>query len=206
MSDSYGWLIPIVTCACAVLFVLGVGGAIFFALNRSGKAVNRAWGDLGTRFGLMLKPMGMFTQPELKGEFRQRPIRLYLYSSGSQGNRETCTAVTLTLKQTLNSALEITPAGTLGNFLGKVVKAQDVEIGSPEFDARYVIKSDPPDFAGRVLGSVAVQTGIMAIPEMLSIELKDQSLEYSRRGVAEDPELLARVFNTLNDLADAIER
>ena len=206
MSDSYSWLVPILACVCAGLFVLGVGGAIIYAVMRSGKAANRAWGDVAARYGLQFKPMKAFSQPELNGEFRQRPIRAYLYSSGSHENRQTCTAVALTLKQTQSSSLGITPAGTLGNFLGRMVKAQDVEIGSPEFDARYVIKSDPPDFAGRILGSIAAQTGIMAIPDMLGIELRGQSLEYSKRGVAEDPELLARVFNTLSDLADAIER
>jgi hypothetical protein len=206
MSDSYSWLLPLVACVCVGLLALGVGGGIIYAVMRSGKAANRAWGDLGTRFGLTFKPMGTLSNPELNGEFRQRPMRVYLYSSGSHDNRQTYTAVTLTLKQPLNSVLEITPAGTLGNFLGKVVKAQDVEIGNPEFDARYVIKSDPPDFAGKVLSSIAVQTGIMAIQEMSRIELKGQALEYARRGVAEDPDVLANVFNTLSDLADAIER
>ena len=142
--------------------------------------MNRIWGDLGMGTGLTLKPAAMFSQPELYGEYRQRPIRLYTYKAGTQGNRITYTAVDLTVNNPTNSRLEITPSGGVGNFFGKILNAQDVEIGTPAFDARFVIKSNPPDFAMKVLGDAWVQMEILDIPDVFRIELEGSSLKYSK--------------------------
>ncbi len=205
MSQSYGFLIPIATCLCfGGLFVAVVGG-IFYLVNRSVKGVNRTWGDLGISTGLTLKPGALFSQPELNGTFRQRPMRLYTYNAGSQGHRNTYTAVALTIKNPNQAALEVTPSGTVGNLLGRMVKAQDVEIGNPEFDGRFVIKSNPPDFAVRILGEARLQSGIMEIPGVFRIEVKGSSLEYANGGLEENALFLTKLFNTLSDMADRIE-
>jgi hypothetical protein len=185
--------------------VVAVIGGIFFFINRSVQGVNRTWGDLGMGTGLTLKPAAIFSQPELNGEFRQRLIRLYTYNAGSQGNRITYTAVALTVNNPTNSALEITPSDTVGNFFGKMLKAQDVEIGNAAFDARFVIKSNPPDFAMKILGDSRAQMGIMDIPGVFRIELKDSTLEYSKRDLEENAEFLTKLFNTMSDLADRLE-
>lgn len=205
MSESYAWLIPILMCLCFVVLFVGVGGGIFFYAYRSVQGVNRTWGDLGMATGLTLKPAAMFSQPELNGEFRQRPIRLYTYNAGTQGNRITYTAAALTVNNPTNSTLEIMPSGTVGNFLGKMIKAQDVEVGNAEFDARFVIKSNPPDFAVKVLGEGRVLAGIMDIPDVFRIELEGSSLKYSKRDLEENAEFLTKLFNTLSDLADRLE-
>jgi hypothetical protein len=147
----------------------------------------------------------MFSWPELNGTFRGRPLHVYVFASGTHGTRQIYLSVNLTLKHPPNARLAINPSGTVGSFLGKIVKTQDVLIGNAEFDRRFVVKSDDPDFARRVLGSVAAQTGIQAIPDAYQLKLEGQSVEYSRRGVERDPELLMKVFNTLSDLADVME-
>jgi hypothetical protein len=205
MSYIPAWLILFLLCLCSGGFVVAVIGGIFFFINRGVQGVNRTWGDLGMGTGLTLKPAAMFSQPELNGEFRQRPIRLYTYNAGSQENRITYTAVALTVNNSTNSALEITPSGTVGKFFGKMLKAQDVEIGNAAFDARFVIKSDPPGFAMKVLSDTRMQMGIMEIPGMFRIELKDSTLEYSKQDLEENAEFLTKLFNTLSDLADRFE-
>lgn len=205
MSNSYNLLIPIVLCVGAAFFIVIVVGAIIFAVVRSGRAMERAWRDLATRLGLTFIPKGSLASPELQGIFRQRPIRLYLYSSGTQGNRQTYTTLTLTVKNRNNGALEITPAGTVWNFLGKIANAQDVEVGSPAFHEHFVVKSNPADFAVRALGEAGLQAGIMGIPGTFRIELDGTSLKYSKAGMEENADFLGKVFGTLSDLADRIE-
>lgn len=206
MSGSPVLLLSVLMCLCFAGLVAIVGAGIFFYAYRSVKSVNRAWGDLGMRSGLNLKPGALFSQPELNGEFRQRAIRLYTYNAGSQGNRITYTAVALTINNPSNSKMEITPASKAGNFFGKMVNAQDVEIGNPAFDARFVIKSNPPDFALKVLGETRIQLGIMDIPDMFRIEIEGPSLKYSKRDLEENIAFLTRLFNTLSDLADQLEK
>ncbi len=205
MSASYGLLIAALACLCFLLLFVGIAGGIFFFAYRSVRSVNRTWADLGLTTGLTLKPAGMFSQPELNGEFRQRPIRLYTYNAGSQGNRITYTAVALTVNNPANSILEVTQAGSVGNFFGRLTKAQDVQIGDEAFDARFVVKSNPPDFAIKVLGEPRVQAGVMEIPGQFRIELEGPSLKYSKRDLEENAEILTRLFNTLSDLADRLQ-
>jgi len=206
MSDSSVLLFPILICLCFGGLFVAVFAGIFFFINRSVQGVNRAWGDLALATGLKLKPAAMFSQPELSGEFRQRPIRVYTYSSGTQGHRTTFTAVALSINNPDNSVLEITPSGTVSNFFGKMIKAQDVQIGNPAFDTRFVIKSDPPDSAVKVLGNPKVQNELMDIPDVFRIELEGSSLKYSKRGLEDNAEYLKKLFNSLSDLADWIER
>lgn len=205
MSESYGFLIPIVMCLCFVILFAGLGGGMIFYAFRSVKAVNRTWGNLGMGTRLTLKPAAMFSQPELNGEFRHRPLRLYTDNSVNQGNRTILTVVDLTVNNPSNSTLEITPSGTVGNLFGKMLNAQDVEIDNSEFDARFVIKGNPPDFAVKVLGEARVQMGIMDIPDVFRIELEGSSLKYSKRDLEENAEFLTKLFNTLSDLADRLE-
>ena len=205
MSYIPAWLILALLCLCFVGGVAALIGGIFFFINRSVQGVNRTWGDVGTRNGLTLKPAGIFAQPELNGEFRRRPMRLYTENSGNQGNRTTWTVLGLTVNNPGNSTLEITPSGTVGNFLGKMIKAQDVVIGNPEFDKRFVVKSSPADFAIRLLADSPVQTGIMEIPGTFRIHLEGSSLKYSKTNLEEDADFLAKLFNTLSDLADRLE-
>jgi hypothetical protein len=205
MTYIPAWLILILLCLCFGGFVVAVVGGIFFFINRSVQEVNRTWGALGLATGLTLKPGAMFSQPELNGSFRQRPIRLYTYNAGTQGHRTTYTAITLTVNNATSSKLEITPSGSVGNFFGRMLNAQDVAIGNPAFDARFVIKSNPPDFAAKVLGEARLQMAIMSIPDVFRIELEGLSLTYSKRDLEEDTEFLTRLFNTLSDLADRLE-
>ena len=205
MSYIPAWLILLLLCLCFTGFVAAVIGGIFFFINRSVQGVNRIWGDLGTRSGLTLKPAGIFAQPELNGEFRHRPLRLYTDNSVNQGNRTTWTVVSLMVNNPSNSTLEITPSGTVGNFFGKMIKAQDVQIGNPEFDARFVIKSNPPDLAVRLLADSPVQMEIMDIPDTFRIHLEDSSLKYSKTNLEENADFLTKLFNTLSDLADRLE-
>jgi hypothetical protein len=205
MSLSPTLLLPVLMCLCFVAAVAIFGGGIYFFVNRSVQGVNRTWGDLGTATGLTLKPAGIFSQPELNGTFRGRALRLYTYDAGSQGHRDTHTSVTLTVRNPTDSMLEITPSGTVGSLLGKMIKAQDVEIGNPEFDARFVIKSNPPDFAVKALGEARVLAGIMGIPGAFRVGLDGPSLHYSKGGLEDKAEFLTRVFSTLSDLADRLE-
>lgn len=68
-----------------------------------------------------------------------------------------------------------------------------------------MVKSNPPDFAIKVLGEPRVQAGVMEIPGQFRIELEGPSLKYSKRDLEENAEILTRLFNTLSDLADRLQ-
>ena len=205
MSYIPAWLILLLLCLCFGGFVVAVIGGIFFFINRSTSALNLAWGDVGMRTGLTLKPAATFSQPELKGEFRQRPIRLYIEKSGMQGQRTTFSVVDLAVRNPTNSELEISSLANPWTFVGKMLHTKDVKIGDPEFDKRFVIKSNPPDFAVKLLAEARLQMAIREIPHEFRIHLTGSSLVYAREAVEDNAEFLTKLFNTLSDLADRLE-
>ena len=143
----------------------------------------------------------MFSFPELNGEFRQRRIHVYNY----RARRTSLTEVDLTVNNLSNAMLKITPSGAMANFFDNLPSAQHVEIGNPEFDSRFVVKSNLSEFAVKVLSDSRVQAGIMDIPGAFRIGLEGSSLKYSKRGLEDNAEFLIKVFNTLSDLADRLE-
>ncbi len=206
MSYIPAWLIIVLLCLCFVGFVAAVIGGIFFFIYRSVQGLNRTWGDLGMRTGLTLKPGAIFSQPELTGEFRQRPLHLYIErSGGGQGNSSTFTVIDLKVSNPTNSTLEISSLANPWTFFGKMLHAQDVQIGEPAFDQRFIIKSNPPDFAVKLLAEARLQMAIMEIPHEFRIHLAGSSLVYAREDVEDNVEFLVKLFNTLSDLADRLE-
>ena len=201
MSNSIALLFPILLClCCGVLFVALFVGIIFWAY-RGGQKSSNAWADVGVRTGLTLKPGSMFSFPELNGEFRQRRIHVYNY----RARKTSLTEVDLTVNNPGNVVLKITPSGTMANFFDNLPSALRVQIGNPEFDSRFVVKSNLPEFAVKVLNDSRVQAAVMDIPHTFRIELEGSSLKYAKHGLEENAEFLIKIFNTLSDLADDLE-
>jgi hypothetical protein len=201
MSNSIALLIPILLCLCGGVFFVALFVGIIFWAYRSGQTSSNAWADVGTRTGLTLKPGSLFSFPELNGEFRQRRIHVYNYRARKTSLTEIC----LTVNNPGNATLRITPSGTLANFFDNLPSVQRVEIGNPEFDARFVVKSNLPEFAVKVLTDSRVQAGLMDIPHAFRIELEGPSLKYSKNGLEDNTEFMIKTFNTLSDLADRLE-
>ncbi len=187
-----------------LLFLLVVAGIIYIIV-RSGKAVNASWGEVAQRTGLAFKPEKAFTSPELSGTIQGHSVRVYTYSSGSGQTRQTYTATAVTVNNPGGASMAVMPSGSLGSLIGRAFKAQDVEIGNQEFDQRFVIKSDPPEFARKALNSIAVQTGILGLPAFSSIDLNGQTLSHSRRGLEESADAILQAINTLMAVAHEIE-
>lgn len=206
MSDSSAILISIVAFGGFCLFFLLVLAAVVYVIARSGKAVNAGWGEVARRTGLAFKPAKAFTSPELSGTFSGHSVRVYTYSSGSGQTRHTYTATAVTVNNPGGASMAIMPSGSLGSLIGRAFKAQDVEIGNQEFDERFVIKSNPPEFAAKALGSIGAQTGILALTTAFrSIELTGQALTHVQSGVDENPDSMMQVINTLMAVAHEIE-
>ena len=201
MSNSIALLIPILLCLCGGVFFVALFVGIIFWAYRSGQTSSNAWADVGTRTGLTLKPGSLFSFPELNGEFRQRRIHVYNY----RARRTSLTEISLTVNNPSNSTLKITPSGTLANFFDNLPSAQRVEIANPEFDSRFVVKSNLSEFAVKVLSDSRVLAGIMDIPHAFRIELEGSVLKYSKQGLEDNAESMIKIFNTLSDLADGLE-
>jgi hypothetical protein len=103
--------------------------------------------------------------------------------------------------------LSISSSGVLTEALGKAFGMQDVQIGNEEFDKRFTVKSQPPEFAVELLGGDLVLCDSIAKLKSGWFELKVEGsqLAYREIGRETDPDRLEAMFNTLNDLAEKID-
>jgi hypothetical protein len=207
MSDSMVVVLAILVAvgACAfVALILAVFAGSVFLIFRGGRAQGNTWAEVASRMGLTFKPGGLFTTPVVDGEYRGRRLHANIYTSGMSRHERIYTAATVTLKGPVDWNMQLSlrsgPADSLTSGA-----SQDVQIGNPQFDERFSIRSDQPERAQRLLGRAGTQALIMALPHVLSLELQGQVLTYRQRGGGEDAEVLVRILTTLSDLADVIE-
>lgn len=198
-------LIAVVMLVGFGLFMLVAVGLLVYFGRRRAQAAMRSWGDVGQRTGLTFKAPGLFSSPELNGQYRHRAIRVYTNTVGRQGDHTTYTTVRLAVNNPTNSMLDIAPAGLVGNFFTKLLNAQDVEIGNPAFDERYVVRSNPAESAVKVLANSNLPAALMDVPQGFSIQLEGPVLAYAHQNVEGSGECLEKVFNALSDLADGYE-
>lgn len=96
------------------------------------------------------KPIVGRPAPTLAGEFRGRHVRIYSYSTGSGKTRTHWIAIAAKVRNTGGYTLAIA-ADNVFLKLGKLFGIEDVEIGDPEFDKRYRIKTSDKPFTRAAL-------------------------------------------------------
>jgi len=195
------YLFSILIVGMNVVFI-GVAALVSYQQRQS---TVRAWDDFAMRTGLTLHKGSFFTTPSLSGDYRQRPVRVYLFSRGSSRSRTTYTGIDLTVNNTTGSTLGLSPSSAVGDFFGKLFSTQDVQTGNLEFDARFTVKSQPPDFAVAAFDDSMVRMGLMEVDGYFHISLQGSSMVYTERGRLRDSTRLEKLVNTLSDLADRVE-
>lgn len=186
-----------------IFVVLMIGGVLLNYQRR--QSTLRAWDDFAMRNGLLLNKGNLFTSPSVTGEYHKRPFRLYIYFRGTSRNRVAYTGIVITVNNQTGSTLGLSPASAVGDFFGKLFKAQDVQTGNLEFDARFSVKSQPPDFATVAFDDSMVRMGLMEMTGYFHISVQGSSLTYSERGRLRDTSRLDKTVATLSSLADRVE-
>lgn len=193
-----------------ILFILAAMGLAAFIGYWQRQRTSRKWSRLATRTGLTLEGGSWLVKPRLHGEYRRHSLELTTYteSSGTPGDSSSATFTLITLYLSNNSKmLAISPAGVTG-AISKALGMQDVEIGNEAFDKRFTIKSQPPEFAGELLGSDTMLCDRIAglrKSGWFELRVEGSQMTYRERGTETNPDRLEAIFNTLSDLADKIE-
>jgi hypothetical protein len=193
-----------------ILFILAVMGLAAFIGYWQRQRTSKKWSQLAARTGLTLEGGSWFVKPRLHGEYRRHTLELTTYteSSGTPGDSSSATYTLITLYLTHSSKmLAISPSGLTG-VISKVLGMQDVQIGNEAFDKRFTIKSQPPEFAGELLGGDTVLCDSVARLKKsgwFELRVQGSQMTYRESGRETNPNRLEAIFNTLSDLADRIE-
>ena len=193
-----------------ILFILAAMGLAAFIGYWQRQGTSRKWSQLAARTGLTLEGGSWLVKPRLHGEYRRHTLELTTYteSSGTPGDSSSATYTLITLYLTNNSKmLAISPSGLTG-AISKALGMQDVQIGNEAFDKRFTIKSQPPEFAGELLGGDTMLCDSIAglrKSGWFELRVEGSQMTYRESGRETNLDRLEAIFNTLCDLADRVD-
>lgn len=136
-----------------LLFFGGIAGVMVLAIMAAVRQQRRAaenLSQLAVKLGLppplapARKTFGL-SQPEARGQFRGRPLRVYSYTTGSGKQRSHWCAVCATSPNPKRLTLRISGENMLTRA-GRALGIDDVATGEPSFDRQFYVKSNDPAF------------------------------------------------------------
>ncbi len=134
----------------------------------------KMWGDVAGALGLSYGTS--LTMPVLAGMYRGRAVRLD--QATQRSDRAVRTRVVVGLERGPGGRLSVSPQAAPINLVAKYFGAQDVEVGDAAFDARFMVKSQPPTFALSVLADAAVRQKLLAERVPFLVEMEGQALRF----------------------------
>ena len=136
------------------------------------------------RLQLVTKPpvFGIFHQtPELAGEEQGRAVRLFQFTKGSGKNSTTWWALTLTSPQVARRLSFSLQPQNFGTSVRAFFGAKEIQVGDADFDRRWFIETNAPDFLPVALID-EVRAVIDAAQPKGVFRLADGTLRYEERG------------------------
>ena len=144
---------PRVVLVIAASFV-GLFVAGLLLVRRAQRQTCERLAALASRLGLELRRQpvrfGFEPTPTVEGQHRDRLVRFFTYTTGSRKSRMTWSAVSAALTSPRTFTLELCPE----NFITRLVTAsgmQDIQVGNPEFDRAFIVRSNDPAYAAAAL-------------------------------------------------------
>ncbi len=165
------------------------------------------------RLGLVEGPSKPFSGrpvPALAGNFRGREVRIHGYSTGSGKSRTHWIAISSPVRNAGGLSLRLS-AENLFTRAGRKIGIQDVDVGDPEFDAKFCLKTNDAAYVRAALipevrrrAIEAWKTGAHGTISVEASEVKyAETGSFSRRQVVERFPALAEVVCDFGEIVDA---
>ncbi|HLP09256.1 MAG TPA: hypothetical protein VK178_13910 [Opitutaceae bacterium] len=159
--------------------------------------------ELGLRLEEKPPLLGVLPQvPTASGHVGGRAIRFHTYTTGSGKHRQTWQALAIACDNSHGLILQLAAQNFL-TALGVKLGMQDVKVGDPVFDERFVLKTSDPDFASAAL-LPEIRAGLLAdwSPRAMGAHVKIEAREliYAELGSFSDPMVTARMKALLEPL------
>ena len=188
------------------VLVLVVGGSLGLSRWQAKKAranLSVLAHDLGLRLEEKPPVLGVFPQvPTVSGEYGHRELCFYTFTTGSGKSRQTWQAARLACTNPHGLILQLGAANIL-TAIGVMLGMQDVEVGDPEFDRRFVVKtSDAGYVRAALLPEIRSELLRLWTPKAFgaNIKLESGGILYAELGSFSDPEVTKRMRAMLDPL------
>ncbi|MFT3830709.1 MAG: hypothetical protein QM691_13480 [Opitutaceae bacterium] len=188
------------------VIVLIVFGAVVLGRRQAQKAKDNLAAlarELGLEFEEKPPALGIFPHvPTASGPHCGRTIRFHTYTTGSGKHRQTWQALAITCANPHGLILQLGTQDFL-TALGVKLGMQDVKVGDPVFDDRFVLKTSDPDFVRAAL-LPEIRAGLLAnwSPRAMgaNVKVEAQQLIYAELGSFADTAVVARMKALLEPL------
>ncbi|GAB1489752.1 hypothetical protein MASR2M8_22060 [Opitutaceae bacterium] len=205
--------------AAPVLIALMIGGTItafiLWAGARSTAKSRRNGEALAARLGLTLEPgkpkLGLFhPAPRASGVIRGKRVAFFTFATGSGKSRVVWAAITIIPPNAGGLTFNIDRQGLLTKLI-ELFGMKEIQIGDPDFDAKWFIQTNQPDFfRAAFLPELRTKLTELSNRGRLrgAITLKDGVVMYRERGSFYNEaqcDRMAGVVDLACDLADVAE-
>lgn len=193
--------------ALFALFAALVAGSGVLLARRQAKRARANLATVASELGLQLveKPplLGFFPQaPTASGRHGGRAIAFHTYTTGSGKQRQTWRALAVSCDNPHELFLQLGTQNFL-TMLAEKFGSQDVKVGEPTFDERFVLKTNAPEFVRAAL-LPEIRRGLLAgwsaRASGAHVKLAGGQLLYSELGSFADPAGVARMRTLLDPL------
>jgi hypothetical protein len=205
VQSSFPW--PLLIGAAVMVTVLG------FTARASKSSWERAE-RLAQRLGLVMQPAKVslrlfYGLPSASGLIRNKPVRLFGYTTGSGKSQVTWRALSVAPRAHGGLALSLVPQG-LGSKVRTWFGAKEVEVGDPAFDRAWFIQTNHPDFVvAALLPELRAKfTEASRGSRSPSLKVKDGVVVYAEKGRFDSESTTVRfeaLADVVCDFADVVE-
>lgn len=201
MNLDFSAFLPVLLCLFTAAFfvVISVLGYL------RGQRRNAAWRELAARNGLQFEPGNVLSYPSVSGQYRGRNLLLKnLRRTHARRRSRTCTRLTLSVANHANLRFGLYDEDIISGLF-TALGAQDVRTGEEAVDRRFVIKSQPPEFARRLFAVPGLRERLLQTKRM-NLTLEGNELRFEQQGILDDPDTLQFLFDLLTDVAAQVEK
>lgn len=204
MDDSISFIMALsALCFICVIQIVMIGViAIIFQIRGNAQS---QWKDFASKYGLVHQSPGFLDRGHgtISGQFEGRNVFIRSYSTGGRA-AVMWTEVIVPIKNLKGLTLAVGAKG-FDETIYKVFGAQDVVIGIPDFDDKFMIESNPPELASIILKTNAeLRTEINALSPY-ELKYKDKGASCRKIGFQLEEAVLLNMLRLARKFADAVE-
>ena len=148
---------------------------------------------------------GLFPQvPTASGQYAGRALRFYRFTTGSGKQRQTWQALGLACANPHELTFRLEGQNML-TAIGVLLGMQDVQVGDPAFDRRFVVKTNAPDFLRAALLPEIRAALLQGWPSRAGgphVKLEGGEVVYAELGSLADAAMPARMKAMLEPLRE----
>ena len=169
--------------------------AVVIAVVVAGRKQDEAWKEFGAEIGAEFVAGSLFRTSKLQAPVGEVVATLDTYSVPSGDSSTTYTRWSAPFQNKPGLQFSIRRQGLIAR-LDKALGMQDIEVGDPEFDDKFIVQGQPVAEVQRLLSSMGIRQ-MLGAQKSVSLQAKGSVLRLEVLGVVREMERLRSLYQLL---------